>query len=227
MQMGQIEEKGEWIGEDVKHHKQGGHAAARYQRHVEKHAEQNLKLAAEASVRFCEENLCKGMVLGIAADTLPQFEAMLPKAWQKKIVGTIAVDMAAPVNELMDRSVELIHEEERKQEQRLATRMITAAAKGGGAVIGLADTFYVAHQGRVHTLVVEKDFEADGYLCNQCGYVSAEPIGKCPFCGGQPQPIRGAVNRVIQKVIQSGGTVQTVRYTDLAKAGHIGAILRY
>ncbi len=228
IELGRIEEKSEWIGEDLKRHKQGGFAAARYQRHVDKQAEQNLKLAAEAAVRFCKDNDCKGLIVGGTADTLPQFQAMLPKSLQKTIIGTIGADINASATEVMERSVELIHVARGEREAKLVKDMITAAAKGAGAVTGLADTFYVAHQGRVHTLVVEKDFEVDGYLCGGCSYVSAEPISKCPFCGGKPEPVDRAVDRVIHTVIEAGGRVETVASNKaLAEAGHIGAILRY
>jgi peptide chain release factor subunit 1 len=226
--MGQITEESEWVGEDLKRHKQGGFAAARYQRHVDKQAEQNLKLAAEAATRFCKENRCRGIILGGADDTLAQFQDMLPKAVQKTVIGTIAADMVDPRDDLMDRAVQLIRRQERRKEQRLVEQMITGAAKGAGAVTGLADTFYVAHQGRVHTLVVEKDFETEGYLCDGCGLVSAEPISKCPLCAGKPQKITDAVNRVMQKVIESGGEVRVVKDNKaLAEAGRIGAVLRY
>jgi len=226
--LGQIEEKSEWIGKDLKRHKQGGFAAARYQRHVDKQAEQNLKLAAEATTRFCKDNRCHRVILGGSDETLPQFRDMLPKALQKQIIGTLVVDMTAPATEVMERSAELIQAEERQRKQKLVEDLITAAAKGAGAVTGLADTFYVVHQGRVHTLIVEKDFEADGYLCDGCHYISAEPITKCPFCGGKPYLIHEAVNRIVHRVIEAGGTVEIVINNEaLAKAGHIGAILRY
>ncbi len=226
--LGQIEEKSEWIGQDLKRHKQGGSAAARYQRHVDKQAQRNLKVAAEATVRFCQDNRCRRMILGGSDETLPQFRQMLPKALQKQIIGTLGVDMAAPATEVMVRSAELIQAKERQREQKLVEDLITAAAKGTVAVTGLADTFYVVHQGRVHTLVVEKDFEADGYLCEGCQYISAESINKCPFCGGKPQLIHEAVNRIIHRVMEAGSTVETVIDNEaLAKAGHIGAVLRY
>ena len=228
VQLGRIEEKDAWAGQDLKRHKQGGSAAARFQRHVDKQAQQNLKGVAEAAVRFCADNLCNRLILGGSDDTLPRFRGMLPKALQKQIVGTLSLDMTAPASEVMARSTELLETEERQRERRLVEDLITAAAKGGGAVTGLADTFYVAQQGRVHTLVLERGFETNGYLCDGCGYVSSEPITKCPFCGGKPHAIEGAVNRVVEKVIASGGKVETVAANEaLAKAGHVGAILRY
>ncbi len=229
IQLGQIEEKSELIGEELKRHRQGGFAAARYQRHVDKQAEQNLKLVAEATINFCREHHCERLILGGSDETLPQFKEMLPKALQNQVIGTFSIDTAAPANEVMKHSAKLIQAEERRLEHKLVEEMITAAAKGEGAVTGIADTFYVVHEGRAHILVVEDDFEADGYLCRGCGYISAEPITKCPFCGGNElQLIHGAVDRVVHRVIEAGGKIQTVKNNDaLAKAGHIGAILRY
>jgi peptide chain release factor subunit 1 len=226
--LGQIEETSEWIGQDLKRHKQGGFAAARFQRHVDKQAEQNLKLAAEATARFCQEHHCQGLILGGADETLAQFQEMLPKALRKQIVGTLPFDMTAALTEIQERCAELIRAREQGRQQKLVEDLVTAAAKGGGAVTGLADTFYMAHQGRAHTLVVERGFEVEGYLCGDCGYVSADPISKCPLCGGEPQPIPDAVNRVIRQVIAVGGKVETVTDSEaLAEAGQIGAVLRY
>jgi len=227
MHLGQIEEKSELIGKDLKRHKQGGFAAARFQRHADRQAEQNMRLAAEATTRFCQDNRCTRLILGGADDTLPQFREMLPKALQKQVVGTLTVGMTASATEVLERSRELIEAGQRTREQKLVKDTVTAAAKGSAAVIGLADTFYVVHQGRVHTLVVEKGFEADGYLCG-CNYISAEPVAKCPFCGGKPEPIHEAVNLIVQRVLEAGGKVETIAESEtLAEAGHIGALLRY
>jgi peptide subunit release factor 1 (eRF1) len=228
MHLGQIEKKSTWTGEDLKRHKQGGWSAARYQRHVDNLAEQNLKMAAEATTRFCRENSCRCIILGGSEETVSQFEEILPKALRKQVVGVLSVDVEAPAAEVMQLSTELIRSEEQHRAQNLVEDTITAAAKGEGAVTGTADTFYVAHEGRIHTLVVEKDFETDGYLCDGCGYISAEPITKCPFCGGKPRLVRKAVNRVVQRVLEAGGKVRTVDASEaLEKAGHMGAILRY
>jgi len=225
--LGQIIDKSEWVGEDVKWHKQGGWSAARYQRHVDKQAEQNLKMAAKTMTRFCKKSACRRIILGGAEDTLVQYREMLPKALQRLVIGTLSVDVTAPAVEVIERSTDLIRAEEQRGTRQLVEDMITATAKGGGAVTGLADTFYAAHEGRIHTLVVEKGLEAEGYLCDGCGYVSAEPT-KCPFCGGKPHLVHHAVNRVVHRVVDAGGTMKTVEDNEaLVKAGRIGAILRY
>jgi peptide chain release factor subunit 1 len=226
--LGHIEETSEWVGQDLKRHKQGGFAAARYQRHVDKQAEQNLKFVAEATDRFCRDHECRRIILGGADETIAQFQPMLPKAVRSKIIGTLPLDMTASPTEVLERTTGLMESEETERQEKLVEQLVTAAAKGGEAVTGLADTLYVAHQGRARTLVLEKGFEAAGYMCADCGYVSVDPISNCPLCGGKPQEITDAVNRVIQQIILAGGSVETVIDSKaLAGAGHIGAILRY
>jgi peptide chain release factor subunit 1 len=228
MQLGGIEEKEGWAGQEVKHHKQGGFSAKQYQRHDDELARQNMRQSAEATTRLMEQSHATGLILGGSVETLPRFREMLSKAVQKRIVGTVGLDMEASLVAVREKAAQLISAGEQQQETQLVDEMVTAAAKGSGAVTGLPDTFYVAHQGRVRTLVVERGFEAPGYLCSGCGYVSAEPIGKCPFCGGKPEPIADAVNRLVQKAIDSGAKVEVVAPSDsLTKAGHMGAILRY
>lgn len=226
--MGGIEEKEGWAGEEVKHHKQGGFSAKQYQRRDDQLARQNLRRSAEATARLMEQSHAAGLILGGSDETLPRFRELLPKALQKMVIGTLALDMEASLVEVRAKAAELISAGEQEQEARLVEEIVTAAAKGGGAVTGLPDTLYVAHQGRVRTLVVERGFEMAGYLCGGCGYVSAEPIGTCPFCGEKPEPITDAVNRLVQKVIDSGAKVHVVDPSEaLTKAGHVGAILRY
>ncbi len=226
--LGHIEETSEWVGQDLKRHKQGGFAAARFQRHVDKQAEQNLKLIAEATDHFCRDHECRRIILGGADETIAQFQPMLPKALRSRVTGTLPLDMAASPTEVLERTTGLMESEEDKRRQQLVEELVTAAAKGGEAVTGLADTLYVAHQGRARTLVVEKGFEVAGYLCADCGYVSVDPISSCPLCGGKPHKIADVVNRVIQQVILAGGSVETVTESEaLVGAGHIGAVLRY
>jgi peptide chain release factor subunit 1 len=226
--MGKIEEKSASLGEQLKRHRQGGTAPTRFQRRADKQSGQNLRLAAEVTTDFCQENHCERLVLAGSEENVVQFREMLPRAHRKHIVGTLVMDMEATVSEVRDRSTEMIRSRERERKRQLVDDMITAAAKGGGAVIGLADTFHAMHEGRVHTLVVEKAFESEGYLCEGCGHISVEPTTRCASCGGKPQKIGDAVNRTVRSTIQVGGRVETVEDNPaLAKAGHVGAILRY
>ena len=234
--LGELQETTGTMGEEVKRMKHGrGSAAGRMGgrtagigRKEEETALRNLKEAAELTARFCEGGRCSRIVLGGTEQNVALFQEMLPRELQEQIVGSFPAEMTASETEVLDRSLELIAEVERQRESELVENAITSAAKGGAGVIGLADTLGAVYEGRVHILLVDEEYKATGYRCQQCGYISAQAKKECPFCGGQVKKIDDAVDLIVREVIDQGGQVEVVRDNpDLKKAGHIAALLRY
>ncbi len=234
---GELEETDGTLGEEVKRTKRGGGSAAgrlggltaRASRHEEEIAQRNLKEAAELAARFCGGGRCSRIVLGGTDETLTQFQGMLPKELQEKVVGSISLDMAASETEVLDRSLEVIQEVEREREEELVEQLITAAtSKGGHGALGLDDTLAAVQEGRAHILVVDEGYVATGYGCQNCGYIAAHKLKSCPFCGGEMAQIEDALNSIVRKAIELGMEVEVVRGSAaLEEAGSIGAILRY
>lgn len=228
VQLGEIQEETEAFGEEVKRHKQGGWSAATYQRREDMAILHNLKMAAQVVTEFCKEEKCGQLVLAGADETLSQFRELLPKDIQRKVIGTISADMTTSSAKILERSMEVALAVRHQQENALVKQMITAAAKGEAGVIGLADTLYAIREGRVLTLLVEQGYEAPGAACENCGYISPVQGQKCLFCRQEMRPMKNAVDLATQKTLESGGTVRVIAGNEeLAKAGHIGAILRY
>lgn len=209
-------------------HKQGGWAAQRYQRHVDDHALHNLREAAELTARFCQADKCQRLILGGTEQNTALFREMLPKSVQKLVVGEIPLDMEASTSEVLLRSKDIFLAVEREREAELIEAMMSAAAAGGRGVTGLADTLAVAQEGRVQTLVVAAGYAAPAYRCSGCGYLTVQPLEKCPFCGGEFEEIADAVNLVVRRVVEDGGRVEVVPDSEtLERAGGIGGLLRY
>ena len=235
-QLGELQETSGTNGEEVKRMKHGRGSAAgrrggvtgRTSRREEEIAQRNLKQAAELTAKFCAGGRCGRIILGGTEQTVAQFQEMLPKNLQDQVVGSFPAAMTASETEVLDRSLEIIAEVEREREKTLVESMITAAAKGRAGVIGLADTLGAVYEGRVRVLLVEEGYQATGYRCQQCRYISAQAKKKCPFCGGRVKQIDDAVELIVREVIDQGGRVEVVRDSPaLEKAGHIGALLRY
>lgn len=228
LHLGDIEEHSGALSAVPGHHKQGGWAQARYQRHIEGQAQRNLKRAAEITADFFEREGCSHLILGGTEENLAQFQGMLPKSSQERVIGSLPIEMTASEKEVLDRSLELISGVERRRERELVKRMITTATKGGAAVIGLADTLGAVREGRVHILIVADGYTAKGYRCANCGYLAAQKMRKCPFCGGEVSQIDDVVNLIVRRVMEGGGQVEAVKDSvALKEAGSIGAILRY
>ncbi len=228
VQQGEIREEDEIVGKVVKRHKQGGRSRTTFQRKTDMQVLHNMKIAAEAATEFCQGEACQGMVLAGSESVLTQFAEMLPRHLQKEVVGSITADMATPSSVILSRAMELWQARKREQEGELVEQLVTAAAKGEPAALGLADTLYAVRQGQVHILLVERDYEAPGVRCDACGYVGVAGEQKCLFCGGVVQPVDNAVDLAVHNTLASGGTALVLADNErLAEAGHIGAILRY
>jgi peptide chain release factor subunit 1 len=234
---GELEETNGTLGEEVRRAKHGGGSAAgrlggltaRTSRREEEIAQRNLKEAAELAARFFEGGKCSRIVLGGTDETLTQFQGMLSKELQEQVVGSIPLDMAASETEVLERSLEVIQEVDRKRKEELVEQLVTAAtSKGGHGALGLDDTLAAVQEGRAHVLVVAEGYVATGYGCQNCGYVAAHELKECPFCGGEMAQIEDAVDTIVRKAFESGMEVEVVKGSAaLEEAGSIGAILRY
>jgi len=226
---GKIQAATESFGEELKRHKQGGWAAARYQRHEDNLVLHNLKQAVEVLQAFCQETGCKRLMLAGSAEVLAQVRELLPNPLRSLIIGEFTADVQASPNAVLTLSLDIAAQADLMEEQQLVEQVVTAAAKGGSGVIGLADTLSALHQGRVHQLLVEENYTASGYVCGHCGYIAAEHAAKCPYCGySEISASPDVVNRAIHKALETGATVNVVRESDaLTQAGGVAALLRY
>lgn len=226
---GKIQAMTESFGEELKRHKQGGWAAARYQRHEDNLVLHNLKQAVEAVQAFCQETGCKRLMLAGSAEVLAQVRELLPNPLRGQVIGEFSAEIQASPHAILTLSLDIAAQADQVEEEQLVEQVVTAAAKGGAGVIGLADTLSALHQGRVHQLLVEENYTASGYICEHCGYIATHHAEKCPFCGySEISSSPDVVNRAIHKAIETGAAVSVVRASEaLTQAGGIAALLRY
>jgi len=235
-QVGELVRTEGTMGEPVRRIKAGGGSAEKGQRGgtrytVNKHeaqvAARNLKEAAALTVAFCEAHQPRNLVLGGKAETLAQFQSRLPRVWADRVIGTFAADMSVHETVVRDKALKILEKVEHEHEAALADAVITAAAKGKGGVVRLDDTLSAVHEGRVQTLLVAEGYQAEGFQCQQCAYVTAQRLDWCPFCSGAMMHIPDAVETIIQQVLEQGGHVEIVSGHKKLNAAGIGALLRY
>jgi len=234
--MGQLQEQEGIIGESIRRTKHGGGSQAAGRRsgdtgqtsHTDGITERNMKIAADFSSKFFSENNVRRILIGGTDDNISQFRTLLPKSWQSLIVGTFPVSMSASHADVMTRAMEIGHKAEHQREGRILETVITGAAKGRGGVTGLGETSRAIHEGRVQTLLISDGFQAEGFRCLGCGYITAQEIGQCNFCGNKFEMIPDAVESAVRKVLQDGGEVEVLHNNSILKEhGDIGALLRY
>ncbi len=227
--MGQLEEASGTFGEDVKRQRGGGRSAARFQRAAEETVERNIKDAVEEAIHFFESS-CKRIMVAGTDENISQFRSQLPKMWQERVVGTFNVSANATPAEIGELALGVAQQAAVERERALIEQIVTAANKGGNAVMGLADTVAALQAGRVLQLVIAEGYEAPAFRCSNCGYLSVATATACNFCGGAMQAVPDVVNTLVRRTLEAGNNVVVVSQDDSASLGtfdQIGALLRY
>jgi len=234
--LGELQEQEGTLGQTVRKTKRGGASSfpgrrggtAGQTRYAEEVADRNLKESARFAASFFKDNRVRRVLIGGTEENAAQFRGLLPKTWQSLVVGSFPMDMNAGQAQVLERATQTVAERERERESRLVQVMITAAAKGREAVVGLDDTLGAIHDGRIQMLVLSEGFRAPGYRCGGCRFVTSEELERCPFCGQPFEKIEDAVELAVRQVISNGSEVEVVHGDpQLERAGRIGAILRY
>jgi peptide subunit release factor 1 (eRF1) len=235
--LGELVEATGTLGEEVRRTKHGGASGVagmrggmtpRTARRGEAVVLRNLKEVAEATEAFCNDNGCRRLVLGGTEANVSQFLDILPKAMQEKVIGTFAIDPAAPSNEVQARSMDLIEDVAEKREAELVEEMIAGWKRGSGGVVGLSDTLVVLQEHRAGTLLVGAGYEASGFRCQSCRYLMLTERDECPLCGGVVEHVEDLVDTMTHRALEQGVDVEIVRGSQaLEEAGSVGALLRY
>ena len=190
-------------------------------------AKRNIKESAEFAMAFFGEKNVRRILLGGTDENLAQFQHNLPKKWQSLVVGTFSLGITANQHEVLDEAIKIGSAAEEKREAGLVRQMNTAAAKHAEGVVGLRDTLRAAHEGRIHTLLVDEKYHAPGYQCEGCGHLTAEKLDSCHFCDGKFAKITDAAEVAVRTVMLAGGVVEIVRDNPEMTEVGIGGLLRY
>jgi peptide chain release factor subunit 1 len=235
--LGDLVETTGTMGEEVRRTKHGGASGvtgmrggvtARAARRGEAIVQRNLKEVTEATEAFCNDFGCTRLVLGGTEANVRQFQDMLPKAIQDRVIGSFTVDFAAPETEIQARSMELIEAMAEQREIELVDAMIAGWKRRKGAVVGLSDTLVALQEHRAGILLVSAGYEASGYRCQSCRYLMLIERDECPLCGGEIQHVDDLVDTMTHRALEQGVEVEIVRDNDrLDESGGVGALLRY
>ncbi len=235
-EMGELQATDGYLGEEVRKLKKGRGSsggpgrrggAPISSRHEEEIAQRNIREAVKVTQRFWNRHKPQRLIVASTEPTLTQFRDALPKSLQVNMIGSFHADMNATETEIRDRSLGILRQAEAEREAALVEAVFTAAAKGHGGAIRLADTLGAAHEGRIQTLVIASDYHQPGYQCRNCAFITDQRLKTCPFCGGKFTEIPDAAEALVTKVIEDGGKVEVIDdHPRIAEFG-VGALLRY
>jgi peptide subunit release factor 1 (eRF1) len=238
--LAELQDKDGTMGEEIRKPKHGsgsgragGGASATgarggQSRHEEEIIQRNLRETAEAAGRFFAGKSIRRLFLGGTAENVAQFREQLSKQMQSRIAGTFAIDMTAGEHEVRAQTIKLLMDANARREEELVQKMVTSAAKGNHAIVGLEDTLRTVGEGRVQTLIISDGFRLPGFIHNGSTFLTAHANNAPPFGEGEMRPVNDVIEAAVHRTLEQGGQVEIISdNAQLDQAGRIGALLRY
>ncbi len=226
--MGDLESVEGYFGEEIKLHRAGGWSSQQYQRQEAQQARQNLQDAAELAETFYRETETRRLILAGTEKNVARFKELLSHRLRSIVVGQINAGTNAVPNEIRDEALKLVQKAADIEANTLATQVVTAARKGGNAVLGLAETLTAVQSGRASHVVVLADYVQPAYRFVDSGYILLELNEQSELASGKVQSLPDGVDSVLRRAMAQGiGVTILESHPDLAAAGKIGALTRY
>ncbi len=226
--MGHLESADGYLGQEVKLHKAGGWAAARYQRHEKGQAQQNLQEAAEMAEEFYRTAKTRRLILAGTEKNVARFRDLLSNRLRSMVVGSITAKANATPAEISDRALELVQKASAADEKTLADAIVARAQQGGNAVVGLRETLTAIQNGRAEHVAAIGSFAQPAYRFIESGTIVLEISEGGELGSGRVQPLPDAVESALRRALAQGiGVTLLEEHKGLTEAGSIGALTRY
>ncbi len=222
----------------------GGQSAARFARIREETIEKYYQRVGEAMDVFLEMKNLQGVIIGGPGPVKEDFVKAKFYNYQLKILGVVDTGYADEpgLKELMEKSGEVLKEQEAVKEKKLVSEFISEVARGGLAVYGLEETQRAVDVKRAAKVLVTEGMELYEceYKCSECGKIVSKTIEEksesepCE-CGHHRKVglCRLRITDLVESAELQGIIVEYIsRDTDEGKQFHasfkgIGAFLRY
>ncbi|MFI5412936.1 MAG: peptide chain release factor 1, partial [Candidatus Micrarchaeales archaeon] len=185
--------------------KKGGQSMNRYQRLIEESIEDYYKRIGDTvNETYTKYNFkIKGLIVGGPGPAKENFVKAKTMNYQIKVLGTFDTgytDESAGVNELLERSKEVLEEQEAIQERKIMDRFLTEVSRNGLAVYGYEAVKKMLNSSNVFKLLV-----SEGIELTKVEY-------KCSNCGTEITKIEQGNSRMGKH--EDGGTLEIVKQTD-------------
>lgn len=214
---------------DVKNHvKKGGWSQKRYQRRRGNELLHYAKEVAEAVERLQERHAVGRIVLFGSLEARREIRDALPEALRERLVDGEGLDPETDEEELVAQAFELLEDLERQDDETLWERIRGEILREGLAAAGPKEVLAALRDGRVETLLVDREAKAEGMRCRDCELLAAARPQQCPGCGSTSVFHVDLVNELVELAEKTSAETE---FTDpipaLADLGGVAALLRY
>ncbi len=222
--------------EGVRRHSSGGWSQLHWQRHVDQQIDRTHKEAAlHVTFLFDETNGRAHLVLVGTPRETNAFQRFLPERVTQRLLASLpnsaegagASSSGEVRDDVVARVAERIAAWEEESERRRIHAVVGEALRNGLAVVGPDEVVLAANERRIHELVLDSNFHANGWRCRNCEALGLRTTIACGFCGNEVTLLDDIREELVRRVLASDGAVEVVSEPGLAHYKGCGAVLRH
>lgn len=219
----------ERIAADVKNHvKKGGWSQKRYQRRRENELHHYGKEVAEALERLRDRHHVEHVVLFGSLEARREIRDHLSESTLARVVDGERLNGDSDEEDLVEHAMGLLEDVERAEEETLWQRIRSEMLRDGLAAGGARDVLAALLEGRVETLLVDREAEIEGLRCRDCGLLAAAKPQQCPKCNSASVFHVDLVNELVELAEKTSAATEFTDPIDgLSELEGVAAALRY
>jgi peptide subunit release factor 1 (eRF1) len=188
----------------------------------------HFKEMADKLKQLCEGDAFQGVLILCRSEIRPQIEPHLHAHVREKLLGFADVDPAMATEERIREELDRRIEEQRNSEQEALLREVVGEAqRDGRGAIGLRNVLLAFERGEVQTVLIGDGLSAHAIECTNCGHLDTRTAKQCALCSQPVREISDVADVLVGRALGAGIDVAFVRDDDFARAGNIGALLRF
>lgn len=205
------------------------------QRHEQEFLQKTLRAAATELETLCDRTPACAVVLVGTSEMLAVFERELSERIRERIIARLPRPRGWEGGDgvrndgIIEGVAKAVQEHEAKDEEHAVDSVVGQALRGGLGVLGPRDVIEALNQGRVHKLVIEADFDRNGWQCDNCNALgeNTEALETCPYCDAHVHGVHVLGEALIARALRGDAEVEVVAHTNkLHSYRGVGAFLR-
>jgi len=192
------------------------------------HALWHLKKVVKLAKQQMSLNAFDRLILAGPSEATRALHRLLPKSLNARVVALLPLTIHSTPEEILEATLSVEREVERKAEVSLVEDLIVSASKGVKAVTGLPATLLASNSGEIWKLVYAQDSNVPGKRCKVCDRLYGVDRFSCGRCNVTLHPVEDVIEIMIERLIKAGRTIEQVRgeaSETLKQVDGIGAFL--
>ena len=186
-------------------------SAHHVQRKADERIRANVRLMIQDIQSMMRSNGIEHLILAGSPEITAELQKMLPKSLALRVIGVLDLSMEATRDKVFTAATEIAERYERDCEETTVREVVTATAKGQGAVAGLRDTLPLVNEGRVWQLIYSAGLRWPGSECSKCASLFATEASSCSSCGGKTCRVPDVIERAVEHAARHNARIEVVK----------------